>query len=110
MVEQSAPVLLFFRGGHRMYPCTAQKVTEISARLHTADLVLLPTVFYVTFDGFQTVGRCRLLWRYRALFEVAFESWFQCSRELDWFADDGIGINDCVPAFAFPSDDPCALD
>jgi hypothetical protein len=39
-------------------------------------------------------------------FEVAFESWFQCSRELDASADHGIGTTDRVPALAFPQGDP----
>jgi hypothetical protein len=106
MVEQSIPALLFFRGGQRAHPCTAHKVTQINARIHANDLSLLPVVFYVTFDGFRTVGRCRLAWRYRCLFEVAFESWFRCSRELDSSTEHGIGTTDRVPAFAFPHDDP----
>jgi hypothetical protein len=81
MIEQSIPGLVFFPGG-RVYACTAHHVTQISARMHADDLGLLPTDFYVTFDNFRTVGRCRLAWRYQADFEVAFVNWFK-AREND---------------------------
>ena len=36
---------------------------------------LLPTQFYVTFDNFLTVGKCRLAWRYQDDIGVVFERW-----------------------------------
>ena len=51
MIEQSVPGLVFFRGGHGVYGCTAHHVTQISARMHADDLGLLPTDSYVTFDN-----------------------------------------------------------
>jgi hypothetical protein len=84
MIEQSIPGLLFFRGGHGVHECTAHHVTQISALMHADDIGLLPTDFYVTFDNFRTIGRCRLAWRYQADFGVAFENWFN-ARE-NWSA------------------------
>jgi hypothetical protein len=75
MIEQSIPGLLFFRGSHGVHACTADNLTQISARMHADSLSLLPTDFYVTFDNFRTVGRCRLAWRYQADFGVEFENW-----------------------------------
>ena len=95
MIEQSIPGLVFFRGGHGVYRCTARHVTQISARMHADDLGLLPTDFYVTFDNFRTIGRCRLAWRYQADFEVAFENWFK-ARENDLREGDKVTY-DVVP-------------
>jgi hypothetical protein len=95
MIEQSIPGQLFFRGGHGVYGCTAHHITQISAQLHSDDLGLLPTDFYVTFDNFRTVGRCRLAWRYQADFEVAFENWFKV-RENDLREGDKVTY-DVVP-------------
>ena len=95
MIEQSIPGLVFFRGGHGVYGCTAHHVTQISARMHADDLGLLPTDFYVTFDNFRTVGRCRLAWRYQADFEIAFENWFKV-RENDLRGGDNVTY-DVVP-------------
>jgi hypothetical protein len=82
MIEQSIPGLLFFRASHGVRACTADRVTQISARMHSDGLGLLPIDFYVTFDSFLTVGKCRLVWRYHADFGVHFEKWFG-AREID---------------------------
>jgi hypothetical protein len=67
--------LLFFRGGREAHACVAYDVTQISARMHSAGLGLLPIDFYVTFDDFRTIGRCRLAWRHRDDIGVVFEEW-----------------------------------
>jgi hypothetical protein len=36
---------------------------------------LLPIDFYVTFDDFFTVGKCRLAWRWQDDVGVIFEGW-----------------------------------
>ena len=43
----------------------ANDVSRTSAVMHSDGLGLLPIHFYITFDGFLTVGKCRLAWRYR---------------------------------------------
>jgi len=75
MTEQSMDGLLFFRGGRGVHPCNARNVTKFDARMYSYGLALLPIYFYVTFDNFRTIGRCRLIWRYRDDFGVAFERW-----------------------------------
>jgi hypothetical protein len=75
MIERSMDGLLFFHGGRDVHACIAYNFTEDSARLHSDGLVLLPINFYVTFDKFRTIGRCRLAWRYRDEIGVVFERW-----------------------------------
>ena len=67
--------LLFFRGGRELHTCAAYNFTETGARIHSNRLRLLPINFYVTFDNFRTIGRCRLAWRYRDHVGVVFEKW-----------------------------------
>jgi hypothetical protein len=73
MINQPLHGLLFFRGEVRT--CVACEVSQTCARLHSDGLGLLPIDFYVTFDDFLTVGKCRLDWRYRDDIGVAFEAW-----------------------------------
>jgi hypothetical protein len=75
MIEQSMDGLLFFRGGREAHACVASDVTQISAQMHSDGLGLLPIDFYVTFDNFRTIGRCRLAWRHRDDIGVVFEEW-----------------------------------
>ena len=75
MIEQSMDGLLFFRGAREVRECVAYDVIQTSARICSDGLGLLPIEFYVTFDNFRTVGRCRLIWRYRDDFNVSFERW-----------------------------------
>ena len=75
MIEQSMDGLLFFRGGREVHACVAYDVTQISAQMHSDGLGLLPIGFYVTFDNFRTIGRCRLAWRHRDDIGVVFEEW-----------------------------------
>ena len=75
MIEQSMDGLLFFRGGREVHACVAYDVTKISAQMLSDGLGVLPIDFYVTFDNFRTIGRCRLAWRHRDLIGVVFEEW-----------------------------------
>jgi hypothetical protein len=64
---------LFFWGEARS--CVGYDVSRTCARLHSDGLGLLPVDFYVTFDDFLTVGKCRLTWRHRDDIRVVFEGW-----------------------------------
>ena len=64
---------LFFWGEART--CVGYDISQTCARLHSDGLGLLPIDFYVTFDDFLTVGKCRLTWRYRDDIRVVFEGW-----------------------------------
>jgi hypothetical protein len=66
--------LLFFEGGRELR-IMAYDVSRTSAVVHSDGLGLLPIHFYITFDGFLTVGKCRLAWRYRDDVGVVFERW-----------------------------------
>jgi hypothetical protein len=75
MIERPMDGLLFFRGARDLYACTAYNITENSARIQSDGLGLVPVIFYVTFDKFRTIGRCRIAWRYREHIGVVFEKW-----------------------------------
>ena len=73
MISQPVRGLLFFCGEVRT--CVGYDVSRTCAELHSDQLGLLPPDFYVTFDDFLTVGKCRLVWRDRDNIGVAFEKW-----------------------------------
>ena len=75
MIEQSMDGRLFFRGARELHACIAYNVTQHSARIYSDGLGVLPIDFYVSFDNFQTIGKCRLAWRYRDHIGVVFEKW-----------------------------------
>ena len=77
MNKQPVKGLLFFRGEARTCTrtCVGYNVNKTSARLYSEGMEFLPTDFYVTFDDFMTVGKCRLATRYRDDIGVIFESW-----------------------------------
>jgi hypothetical protein len=77
MIERSRDGLLFYRGGRELYPCVAYDVTQTSAQIHSDKLGPVPIEFYVTFDTFRTVARCRLVWRHQDRIGVTFEKWVQ---------------------------------
>ena len=59
----------------------AYNVSRTNAVVHADRLGLLPIHFYITFDDFLTVGRCRLAWRWRDEIGVVFERWLDiCPR------------------------------
>ena len=74
MIKHYIEGLLFFGGG-REVRIVAYDVSRTVALLHAHGLGLVPTSFYITFDGFLTVGKCRLTWRYRDDVGVVFERW-----------------------------------
>jgi hypothetical protein len=77
MIERSMDGLLFFRGGRQLYACVANDVTPTGARIRSDELKLVPTDFYLTFDRFRTIARCRLVWRCQNRIGVTFEKWVQ---------------------------------
>jgi hypothetical protein len=82
MIERSMDGLLFFRGGRDVHACFADNITEDGARIYSVGLGLLPINFYVTFDKFRTIGRCRLEWRYRDQIGVVFEKWIDVRADI----------------------------
>ena len=74
MANDSTDGLLFFEGG-REFRVVAYEVNRTGALVHSDGLGLLPIHFYMTFDDFCTVGKCRLVWRYRDDMGVVFERW-----------------------------------
>jgi hypothetical protein len=74
MIKHSTDGLLFFEGD-RVLRIVAYDVSSTSAIVHADGLGLLPIHFYITFDDFLTVGKCRLAWRDRDDIGVVFERW-----------------------------------
>ena len=62
MIKDYMDGLLFFEGD-RVLRIVAYDVSRTNALVHANGLRLLPIHFYITFDGFLTVGKCRLAWR-----------------------------------------------
>ena len=59
MIKHSTDGLLFFDGGRELR-IVAYDVSRTNAVVHADGLGLLPIHFYITFDDFLTVGKCRL--------------------------------------------------
>jgi hypothetical protein len=74
MIKDYMDGLLFFEGD-RVLRIEAYDVSRTNALVHADGLGLLPIHFYITFDDFLTVGKCRLAWRYRDDIGVVFERW-----------------------------------
>jgi len=81
MIKHHMDGLLFFGGG-REVRIVAYDVSRTVALLHAHGLGLVPTSFYITFDGFLTVVKCRLTWRVRDDFGVAFEKWIDVRQRI----------------------------
>lgn len=79
MIKHSTDGLLFFDGGRELR-IVAYDVSRTNAVVHADGLGLLPIHFYITFDDFLTVGRCRLEWRYGDDIGVVFERWLDVRR------------------------------
>ena len=75
MTEQWMDGRLFFLGGREMHACMVYNVTRHSARIYSDRLTLLPIDFYVTFDNFRSIRKCRIVWRFRDHMCVVFEKW-----------------------------------
>jgi hypothetical protein len=80
MIRQSLHGMLFFRGEVRT--CVGYYVSQTCARLHSDGLGLLPIEFYVTFDDFLTVGKCRLAWRWHDDVAVTFDGWVDAQQRI----------------------------
>jgi hypothetical protein len=81
MITHSMDGLLFFERGRELR-IRAYDLSRTNAQLHAEGLGLLPIQFYVTFDGFLTVGKCRLLWRHRDDIGVVFERWLDIRQRI----------------------------
>jgi hypothetical protein len=79
MIKHSTEGLLFFEGGRELR-IVAYDVSRTSALVHSEGLGLLPINFYITFDNFLTVGRCRLAWRHLDDIGIVFERWLDIRR------------------------------
>jgi hypothetical protein len=67
-------VLMFFTGQDRVHPCCVRDVTNLGACLRLNGLNIVPCEFGISFDGFRTTRRCRLVWRDGDFVGAAFES------------------------------------
>ncbi len=74
MIKDYMDGLLFFEVGRELR-IVAYNVSRTNAQVHAPGLGLLPIGFYITFDDFLTVVKCRLAWRYRDDIGVIFERW-----------------------------------
>jgi hypothetical protein len=81
MIKESIDGLLFFGGGRKLR-IVAYEVSRTKALMHADGLGLLPISFYVTFDNFHTVGKCRLAWRYRDDIVVIVQKWLCVRRRI----------------------------
>ena len=81
MIKYSTAGLLFFEGGRELR-VEAYDVSRTNARVHADRLGLLPINFFITFDGFLTVGKSRLLWRRWDDIGVVFERWIDIQRRI----------------------------
>ena len=82
MTKQSIDGLLFFDRGRELR-IVAHNVSQTNAVVHADGLGLLPISFFITLDNFLTVGKCRLLWRYRDDIGVAFERWIDIPQRVE---------------------------
>jgi hypothetical protein len=80
MIKHSKAGLLFFDG--RELRIEAYNVSQTHAKVHADGLGLLPINFFITFDGFLTVAKSRLLWRRRDDIGVIFESWIDIRQRI----------------------------
>ena len=80
MIKHSTDGLLFFEG--RELPVVAHGVNRTHAEVHAHGLGLIPIHFFITFDGFRTVAKCRLVWRWRDDISVVFERWLDIGQRI----------------------------
>ena len=81
MIKHAVAGLLFFDVGRELR-VEAYDLCSTGAVVHADKLGLLPINFYLTFDGFLTVAKCRLLWRCRDDVGVAFERWIDIRQRI----------------------------
>jgi hypothetical protein len=66
-------VLMFF-SQDPFHACCVRDVTNQGAGLKLNGLNIVPSEFGISFDGFRTMRRCRLVWRDGDFVGAAFES------------------------------------
>ena len=81
MIKHSTDGLLFFDRGRELR-IAAYDVSPTNAQVHADGLGLLPINFFITFDGFLTVAKSRLLWRRRDDIGVIFERWIDIRQRI----------------------------
>ena len=81
MIKHYTEGLLIFEGGRELR-VVAYEFCRTSATVHSDGLGLISTDFYITFDDFFTVGKCRLAWRWRDDFGVIFERWLDIPQRI----------------------------
>lgn len=81
MIRHFKDGLLFFETGPELR-IRAYDVSHTRAVVHADGLRLVPIRFFITLDNFLTVGKCRLLWRYRDDIGVSFESWIDIPQRI----------------------------
>jgi hypothetical protein len=71
-ILKGALLLLSNKAG--VQSCTVRDVTNRGAGIRAQNLQIMPLDFELSFDGFRTARKCRLIWRQDEFFGVAFES------------------------------------
>ena len=67
--------LRFFFGGKRgVHSCFVRDVTNVGAGVRTHDLPIVPLDLELTLDNFQTIRKCRLIWREGDFVGLAFKN------------------------------------
>ena len=70
--------LLFFNKKAGVQSCTVRDVTNLGAGIRAQNLQIVPLNFELSFDGFRTIRKCRLIWRQHEFFGTCFESQQNC--------------------------------
>jgi hypothetical protein len=55
--------LMFLSGQARVHACCVRDVTNLGAGIRLNGLKIVPLDFDLSFDGFRTIRKCRLIWR-----------------------------------------------
>ena len=66
--------LLSFSKKAGVQSCIVRDVTDLGAGIRAQNLQITPLDFELSFDGFRTIRKCRLIWRQHEFFGVAFET------------------------------------
>jgi hypothetical protein len=66
--------LLFFSGQARVHACYVRNIKAKGASIRLERLSLLPLIFLLSFDKFESVRTCRLKWRDGDFVGLAFEN------------------------------------
>jgi len=66
--------LLFFSGRPGVRSCCVRDITKNGAGIRIQDLPVVPLNFQLSFDNFQTVRTCRIVWRDNDFLGVKFEN------------------------------------